>query len=133
MRSTMSETEIDLSKLTREHFGDTPALADELLSLILAGKKTASCGAAQGSPPGVVGEHYIVLDSQGRDRALLRVVSVEKRRFCDVTPELAFLEGEGDRSLDYWRSAHQAYFERNGGFSEDMDLWCEVFELVRAL
>jgi uncharacterized protein YhfF len=29
-------------------FGDSPALADELLALVLAGKKTATCWAAGG-------------------------------------------------------------------------------------
>jgi uncharacterized protein YhfF len=129
----MAEIHIDLSKVTREKFGDTPELGEELLELILAGTKTATCWAARDSGPTRVGDDYIALDSHGSDRALLRVVSIEKCRFRDVTPEFASLEGEGDRSLDYWRSGHQAYFQRNGGFSEDMELWCEVFELVKAL
>ena len=39
-------------------------------------------------------------------------------------------EGEGDRSLDYWRSAHRNYFGRQGKFREDMMLMCERFRLV---
>ena len=32
-----------------------------------------------------------------------------------------------------WRAAHRAYFERNGGFAEDMPLWCERVRLVQPL
>jgi uncharacterized protein YhfF len=39
-------------------------------------------------------------------------------------------EGEGDRSLAYWRGAHREYFGRQGKFSEDMMLMCERFRLV---
>lgn len=40
------------------------------------------------------------------------------------------LEGEGDRSLDYWRQAHRSHFGRQGKFREDMMLMCERFRLV---
>ena len=45
----------------------------------------------------------------------------------------AFDEGEGDRSLEDWRRGHRAYFERNGGWSDDMWLACERFRLVEVL
>ena len=32
-----------------------------------------------------------------------------------------------------WRKGHQEYFERNGGFSPDMELVCERFKLVEVL
>jgi uncharacterized protein YhfF len=33
-------------------FGDSPAMADELLALVLAGTKTATCGARRDFGPG---------------------------------------------------------------------------------
>ena len=51
-------------------------------------------------------------------------------RFCDVTEELARKEGEGDLSLDYWRQEHKEFFEREGSFSENMELIAEEFELI---
>lgn len=50
-------------------FGDSPAMADELLALVLAGAKTATCGALRDFPEGsparpVVGRRDIVLDGQ---------------------------------------------------------------------
>ena len=63
-------------------FGDSPALADELLELVLAAKKTATCWAASEGDKGVeVGKRWIVKDGQGRPRAILETVEVERRRF----------------------------------------------------
>jgi uncharacterized protein YhfF len=48
-------------------FGDTPELADELLELVLTGKKSATCWAASEGDKGVVvGKRWIVKDGQGR-------------------------------------------------------------------
>jgi uncharacterized protein YhfF len=50
--------------------------------------------------------------------------------FGDVDQAFAFDEGEGDRSLAYWRAAHRRYFSRQGTFAPDMLLNCERFRLV---
>ena len=52
------------------------------------------------------------------------------RRYNEVDAAFAYEEGEGDRSLAYWREAHRKYFGRQGKFSEDMMLMCERFRLV---
>ena len=75
----------------------------------------------------------VLNDSTGRSRAVLETVSLEKQRFCDVDEAWAQAEGEGDGSLDYWRRAHRAFFEREGGFAPDMELWCERFRVVDIL
>ena len=118
-------------------FGDSPALADELLALVLTGKKTATCGALRDfggeEPVPQVGRRDIVLDGQGRPAAIIETVSIEMKRFDEVDADFAAKEGEGDLSCEYWRSAHEAYFARNGGFSPDMILVCERFRLVETL
>jgi uncharacterized protein YhfF len=120
-------------------FGDSPVLADELLRLVLAGTKTATCGALRDFAPAggeampVVGRRDVVLDGQGRRAAVIETVEVSLRRFDEVDAQFAFDEGEGDRSQEYWRRAHRAYFERNGGFSPDMMLVCERFRLIERL
>ena len=43
----------DLLVKAHLRFGDSPALADELLALVLAGKKTATCWAASEGGKGV--------------------------------------------------------------------------------
>jgi uncharacterized protein YhfF len=123
----------DLADLDRFSFGDGPEMADQLLHLVLAGTKTATCGAVDGVEPVRVGSRSVVLDGGGRPRALIETLEVQRRRFCDVDEAFARDEGEGDRTLASWREAHADYFARNGGFSDDMELWCERFRLVRAL
>jgi uncharacterized protein YhfF len=119
-------------------FGDSSAMADELLALVIAGTKTATCGALRDFPDGsadmpVVGRLDVVLDGKGRRAAVIETLEVTIRRFDEVDEAFAHDEGEGFRTLADWRNGHQEYFERNGGFSPDMELVCERFRLVEAL
>ncbi len=115
-------------------FGDSPALADELLDLVLTGKKTATCWPASEGDKGVtVGKRWIVKDGSGGPRAIIETVEVIRRRFEEVGSAFAFDEGEGDRSLAYWRSAHTSYFTGRGEFQPGMEVYCERFRLVEVL
>lgn len=111
-------------------FGDGPALADELLELVMNGVKTATCSTEDEPNTSKPGECWIVLDGQGTPRCVIETLEVTYRRFGDVDAAFAYEEGEGDRSLRYWRDAHRRYFGRQGKFSEDMMLMCERFRLV---
>jgi uncharacterized protein YhfF len=119
-------------------FGDRPEMAEELLALVLAVTKTATCGALRDFPEGSdarpqVGRLDVVLDGRGRRAAVIETVEVTVRCFDEVDERFAFDEGEGFRTLADWREGHRAYFERNGGFSPDMELLCERFRLVETL
>lgn len=112
-------------------FGDSAELADELLALVLEGKKRATCWAvAEGMKGAEIGKPMVVRDGAGRPRAVVQTLELTKRQFGEVDEQFAFDEGEGDRSLAYWRAAHQRYFTRLKLFEADMILWCERFELV---
>nr|WP_319514900.1 ASCH domain-containing protein [uncultured Cohaesibacter sp.] len=118
--------------------GDSPELADELLALVLEGKKTASCDSLQlmqkdNIPMPKVGDKYLLLDGRQKPAAVIETVEVTIRRFDEVDEAFARTEGEGDLSYDYWRQGHKEYFTRNGGFSEDMKLVCERFRLCEVL
>jgi uncharacterized protein YhfF len=111
-------------------FGDGPGLADELLELVLKGVKTATCSTEDEPNTSTPGERWIVLDGRGNPRCVIESTEITYRRYGDVDAAFAHDEGEGDRSLSYWRSAHRRYFERLGKFSDDMMLMCERFRLV---
>ena len=119
--------------LERFSFGDSPALADELLALVLSGAKTATCWSERESVETHVGKRMVACDGSGAPRAVIETVSLEARAFDAVDAAFARLEGEGDLSLAWWREAHQAYFERNGGFDPKLRLWLEVFRVVERL
>ncbi|MGQ7842847.1 ASCH domain-containing protein [Granulosicoccus sp. 3-233] len=115
-------------------FGDGAPLCALLIRLVREGKKTATCGALHdftddGDEMPVVGRCDIALNWDGTPELVLRTVAVEIKRYCDVDEEFALLEGEND-SLEGWRSDHRDFFERNGGFDEEMLLVCERFEVV---
>jgi uncharacterized protein YhfF len=111
-------------------FGDGPELADELLELVIRGVKTATCSTEDEPNTSTPGERWIVLDGRGLPRCVIESTEVTYRRFGEVDAAFAHDEGEGDRSLAYWRQAHRNYFGRQGKFSEDMMLMCERFRLV---
>lgn len=123
----------DVSDLDTTEYGGTPAEADALLALTLDGKKTATCWAARHGELTHVGKQALLCDSAGRGRAIVETVSLELKRFSDVDADWARAEGEGDLSLDNWRRTHRAFFEREGYFAEDMELWCERFRVVEVL
>ena len=56
--------------------------------------------------------------------------------FNRVSEEHAWKEGEGDRSLEYWRNTHRRFFaeelrEEGLDFDEEMELVCEEFEVCK--
>ncbi|OUZ12721.1 hypothetical protein BHE97_00470 [Aeromicrobium sp. PE09-221] len=113
-----------------DQFGDSPAMADELLSLVLDGPKRATAGLAQGEIP-AVGDHWVMTDGEGRERAVLRTREVRVGRLDSVDDAFAWDEGEGDRSRDSWLRGHRAFFRRivDGPLTDDdLDALPVVFE-----
>ena len=123
-----------------EGWGDSPRLADELGALIVAGTKTATCSAlweyeARGEPLPKVGLKTIVLDGSGDPLCIVETTEVDVRPFDGVDAQFALEEGEGDRSLAYWRDAHWRYFSRtlpdvDKEPATDMPLVCERFPVI---
>ena len=118
-------------------FGDSQRLCEELLALVREGRKRTTCGAlheylAEGEEMPKVGRCDIALNWDDSPALVIRTVEVTIRRFREVDEDFALAEGE-DETLAGWRAGHRAYFERNGGWSEDMELVCERFELVEDL
>lgn len=130
-------TGADPSSLTAvERLGDSAAMADELLALVLAGTKTATAGLARdvemGSEPlSQPGDHWVVLDGQDAPRCVLKTVQVRVGVLESVDAAFASDEGEGDRSREWWLDAHRRFFLRQAerqdfAYDEQRDL--VVFE-----
>ena len=118
-------------------FGDSTVEADELLRLVLDGTKTATASAlwdyeVEGEALPEVGSLSILLDGRGHPRALITTTDVEVVPFDEVDDEHAHLEGEGDRTLDHWRAAHERFFRTTSsrGFEPDMPVVLERFQVV---
>lgn len=115
-------------------FGDNPEMADELLNLVLKGQKTATAWAAvNGTHGSEVGKRMEIKDSKGVARAIIETIELEKKPFNLVDERFAYDEGEGDRTLSHWREEHKKYFTREGTYSDDMEVYCERFKLIKIL
>ena len=122
------------------HFCDNEADADLCASLVAEGRKRATAASVaelelEGIPLPRPGDLAVVSDWHGEAKAIVRTVSVEIRAFGEVDEEFAREEGEGDLTLDWWRSAHRAYYRRvldgTGAVVDDaLAIVCERFELV---
>ena len=123
----------DWTELESFAFGDNPKLAQRLAELVLAGQTRATCWPISEGPQTAVGKRMVMLDGTGNPLAVLETLELTVRRFDEVDAAFAFDEGEGDRSLEYWRAAHTRYFTRQGTFAPDMLLWCERFRLIAKL
>lgn len=121
-------------------FGDTPALADELLDLVLSGRKSATASLVVeyddvSEPQPRKGDLSILLDGAGDPRALIRTTRVDVVPFSEVTAEFAYLEGEDDRTLESWRESHERYWRRALAgtaheFDPSLDVLCERFQVL---
>ena len=134
------ETNLPRLPYPQESFGDTDELANELGTLIVNKKKTATCSCmweyeAEGSELPQTGHRSIVLDGKGIPLCIVETTNVEYKQFQDVDEQFSFLEGEGDLTLEYWRQEHWKYFARvlptiGKQPSLNMPLVCEKFRVI---
>lgn len=118
-------------------FGDDP---ERLAELVKTGIKTATCSLhclyeIEEEPLPEVGEYNVILNSADEAVCITRTTNVYVTTFDNVTGEHAFKEGEGDRTLGYWRKAHEKFFGNELSvvgkvFDGETKLVCEEFELV---
>lgn len=116
-------------------FGDD---ADALADLVLRGIKTATCSLGifyerEGEPLPEAGQYSVVLDSRDQAVCIIQTTKVYQTAFSEITPDHARKEGEGNRSLAYWREVHEAFFTEElkavgCNFHEDLLLVCEEFQ-----
>lgn len=82
-----------------------------------------------------VGCYSVITDWNGIAQCIIRTKKVTILPFKDVNEELAKIEGEGDKSLEYWQKVHIDFFtrelkEQKMEFSQDMLVVFEEFEVV---
>ena len=116
------------------------AEADLLAHLVVIGEKTATASAyplykLENEPLPKVGAYSVVLDSNDNGVCVIQTHKVTVVPFNEVTAEHAYKEGEGDKSLDYWREVHIKFFteylnEVGLKFTSDMKVVCEEFSVV---
>jgi len=119
------------------HFTSDERLANELLALVLEGKKRATSSSllcyAQGEEP-KPGNLSIVNDWDGNPHCVIETKAVQVIPFCEMTFDVCSREGE-DECLETWREGHRSFFsqdcvEMGYEFTEDMPVIFEDFEVI---
>ena len=119
-------------------FGDSPKMADELLALVLTGKKTATVSVVlEDEQPPSVGDLSLVLDGHGNPACVIKTVYLETVKFCDLTWDMVKLEGE-DEDFEQWKSGNIRYWTRDAAkrgytFTDQTHITYERFEVVEVL
>ncbi len=135
-----ADSPVRAERYVAEWFGDNPDLANELAALIVSGQKTATCSAlweweAEGDPLPTVGLKTVLLNGNEEPVCIIETTEVTIKPYNQVDAQFAYDEGEGDRSLAYWREGHWRFFSRSLAQigrepAEDMPLVCERFRVV---
>lgn len=115
-------------------------LIDELADLTLQGIKSATASSYpmylyEEEPIPQIGQYNIILNSNEEAVCIIQTVKVDIVPFDKVDEKQAFQEGEGDRSLTFWRAVHKEMFEQelqsiHQEFDENMLVVCEKFQVV---
>ena len=119
-------------------FGDD---ADRLAELVKKGIKTATSSLLcfyelEGEELPGTSQYNIILDSQNQAVCIIRTKKVYVTTFDKISENHAYKEGEGDRSLEYWKSVHRDFFTKElktigKHFSTDLEIVCEEFEVMK--
>lgn len=121
------------------YFDLTEKNANELLALVLEGKKKATASSlyafeAEGRELPGPGTLSIVTDFAGNPRCVMETTAVTVLAFKDMTFALCSLEGEDD-CLFSWQRSHTRFFTEEGKqlgylFTEEMPVVFEEFAVV---
>ena len=117
--------------------------ADLLADLVSKGEKTATASvydlyAVDNDPLPQEGTFDVILDSQDQAVCIVEVTKVSVQPFHQVSADHAYKEGEGDKSLAYWRQVHEEVFtewmsEAGLTFTPDSKVVLEEFRKVYPL
>lgn len=111
-------------------FGDSEQRADALARLVLDGVKTATCCNLDDEGIPQPGDIFVVVDGRNAPVCAIELTSVDISRYDQVDEAHALAEGEGDRTLAYWRQEHQRFFTKYDLFSPDMTLVLMHFKVI---
>jgi len=122
------------------YFCDNEFDANECADLVVKGIKRATATSLwwykknnESLPK--IGDQYIITDWNGNAKAIIETTKIEQVPYNKITSEFAEIEGEGDKSLEYWKKVHKDYYTRemkpfNEQFDENMIIVCEQFKTV---
>ena len=122
------------------YFCDNEKDANECAELVVKGIKQATATSLwwyekNNEPLPKIGDQFIITDWKGNAKAIIQTTKFEQVPYNKITAEFAEIEGEGDKSLEYWKRVHEAYYKREmepvgDKFNEEMIIICEYFKTI---
>lgn len=109
---------------------------EKLISLVLSGEKRATTSLyneyiKNKEPLPKIGEKSIIQHDNNNDACLIEIEKVIITEFKNITEELAFIEGEGDKSLEYYRNEHYKIFKKiDSNFNDESKVVFEMFKVI---
>ncbi|MUH37263.1 ASCH domain-containing protein [Zobellia amurskyensis] len=138
-----------LDKHLEHAFADTPKVvhfcnneldANECAALVKKGIKRATSPSLLGlqhlkQPLPKIGDFMIVTNWEGEAQCIVRTTAVKLKPYFSIDEAHARLEGEGDKSLAYWKKVYWDYYTKeltafNRKPNESMIIVCQEFEKV---
>ncbi len=122
---------MNIHELETWHFGINN---DELVNLVLSLEKTATTYLKKDEEVPKSGDLSILVFSNEKKACITKTTNVIVTEFKNIDEDLAKLEGEGDKSLDYYKKVHTDYFKTiDPTFNDDTLVVFETFEVVEDL
>lgn len=109
---------------------------EKLISLVLSGEKRATTSLyseyiKNKEPLPKIGEKSIIQHDNNNDACLIEIEKVIITEFKNITDDLAFIEGEGDKSLEYYRNEHYKIFKKiDSNFNDESKVVFEMFKVI---
>ena len=121
-------------------FGGSAESANKLAKLVYDNSKTATASAfelykIENVPLPPIGGLNIILDANDNAICITETIKVYVCHYNEVSDKHAFMEGEGDKSLEYWKKVHKDFFTSEMNdidklFDEEMLVVCEEFKVI---
>ncbi|MEX0272814.1 MAG: ASCH domain-containing protein [Flavobacteriaceae bacterium] len=122
------------------HFCDNEQDANTCAQLVKKGVKRATTPSLlelqyANEPLPKIGDFTVVTNWDGEAQCIIRTTKVRLKPYFSIDADHARLEGEGDKSLEYWKKVHWEYYQRQlQAFGrvprESMIVICQEFEKV---
>jgi len=122
------------------YFCDNKIDADKCAELVINGVKQATASSIwsfkvnnENLPE--IGDLNIITNWNKIPKAIIKTTKTEIIKYKDITAQFAYIEGEGDRSLSYWKKVHKNYYSREmkgskEKFTQDLLILCQYFKTI---
>ena len=127
-------------KYTAWHFCNDKESANNLANLVKEGIKKGTSSLEKSytfdtEPIPREKDISIIINWDKEPKCIIKTIKINKYKFKDVPEKFALIEGEGDRSINYWKKIHLDFFTKEADgygfkFNDELVVICEEFRVI---